>query len=265
MGRFGIFVDAGFLIAGAGAKCFGIHTRPQIEVGYESLCSALVDLGRELTGLEHLRTYWYDGATDRVPTATHLAVAKLSGVKLRLGRLTAQGQKGVDSLIVRDLITLASRRSINTGILVGGDDDLTEGLREAQDFGVRMIVLGMESGQTNVSRSLANEADHVQMLEVEFLAPHFSERPDPSTFTYGSDPRDVGAGYASDWLSAATPADVQRLCSEFPWIPRELDRELLAEGRRTVARELSSDQLRLLRDAFKEGIQQDTDESAETL
>ncbi|MCI0677949.1 MAG: NYN domain-containing protein, partial [Actinobacteria bacterium] len=58
----------------------GITTRPQIEVDFESLTSALSDLGRELTGLDHLRTYWYDGATDRVPTATHLAVARLGGV-----------------------------------------------------------------------------------------------------------------------------------------------------------------------------------------
>jgi len=237
----------------------------RLEVAYPSLCAAIVDLGSELTGLEHLRTYWYDGATDRVPTATHLAIAKISGVKLRLGRLTAQGQKGVDSLIVRDLITLGSRRSIATGILVGGDDDLTEGLREAQDFGVRMIVLGMESGQTKVARSLANEADHVHMLEADFLAPHFSKRPDPSTLTYGSDPRDVGAEYANNWLNAATAEDVQRLRSEFPWIPREVDRELLAEGRRTVARELSPNQLRSLRDAFKERIQRGADDNPDTL
>ena len=54
-----------------------------------------------------LRVYWYDAAPNGIPLADHLLIAQLANVKLRLGRLSGGKQKGVDSLIVRDLMTLA--------------------------------------------------------------------------------------------------------------------------------------------------------------
>jgi hypothetical protein len=74
-----------------------------------------------------LRVYWYDGAPDAIPLSDHLAIAKLTNVKLRLGRLTRGEQKGVDWLIIRDLMTLARERAIATALLVSGDEDLREG------------------------------------------------------------------------------------------------------------------------------------------
>lgn len=119
-----------------------------------------------------------------------------------------------------------------------------------------MIVLGMESSQTSVAHSLAQEADQLVMLESDFLSPHFSKKPDPSTITLGRDPFEVGGEHADTWLEAATPEDLQRLVDELPWIPRDVDRELLAKARQTVARELSPDQLRALRDGFMTRIRQ---------
>ena len=61
-----------------------------------------------------LRTYWYDAAPDAVPTSDQLQIGAQQGVKLRLGRLSKHGQKGVDSRIVRDLIVLSRNRAVSS-------------------------------------------------------------------------------------------------------------------------------------------------------
>ncbi len=115
--------------------------------------------------LPRLRTYWYDGATDAISTLAHKTVTQLSGVKLWLGRLTAHGQKGVDPLIVRDLITLAHQRGITSGVLVRGDEDLREGVREAQEWGMHMSIVGIPSSKSRLAPTLINEADDVHAPE----------------------------------------------------------------------------------------------------
>ena len=74
-----------------------------------------------------LRTYWYDGATNAVPTPDHEQIGGLPYVKVRLGRLIRGEQKGVDALIYRDLMTLARERAITCAYLLSGDEDLREG------------------------------------------------------------------------------------------------------------------------------------------
>ena len=95
-----------------------------------------------------LRSYWYDGACDAIPTLAQLSVAELANVKLRLGRLSGGKQKGVDALIYRDLMTLARERAIATAFLLAGDEDLREGVVAAGDMGVRVVVLGIERNWT---------------------------------------------------------------------------------------------------------------------
>ena len=82
-------------------------------------------------------------------------------MKLRLGKLSSGRQKGVDSRIVRDLIVLARDRAITTAYVLSGDEDIREGVAEAQDCGVLVVLLGMtpQSGQHNQARSLVQEAD----------------------------------------------------------------------------------------------------------
>jgi hypothetical protein len=65
-----------------------------------------------------LRAYWYDAAKDAIPTPEQLLIARLPRVMLRLGRLSGGKQKGVDSLIVRDLMTLARERAVATAFLL---------------------------------------------------------------------------------------------------------------------------------------------------
>src|SRR4051794_20038291 len=137
MDRFAIFVDAGYLLAEGGEQVLGTIRRPEIAVDHPRLLAGLIALAAERSGLPLLRVYWYDGARDRLPTADHLRVAELADVKLRLGLVAGGRQKGVDALLVRDLLTLARNGAISEAFLVSGDDDLREAMRDAQDHGVR--------------------------------------------------------------------------------------------------------------------------------
>ena len=88
---------------------------------------ALVAFAERVAGVNLLRVYWYDG-TSTGPTAQHLTLAHLDNVKVRLGFVNSVGeQKGVDSLIVTDMITLARNRAISDAVLVSGDEDLQIG------------------------------------------------------------------------------------------------------------------------------------------
>ena len=179
MDRCAVFVDAGYLYA-EGGKLFGAGPkRRYVQVNALKANQFLVDRASRACGLPTLRTYWYDGAKDRVPTAEHQAIADLPNVKLRLGRVNQQNlQKGVDALIYHDLVTLARERAISDAFLLSGDEDLREGVRAAQELGVRVTLIGIltPSGSRNQSRELAREADEVLMLTKENLSGFVSER-----------------------------------------------------------------------------------------
>ena len=142
-------------------------------------------MGHHKTEIPYLRTYWYDGgsggASDN-PVHTALAVSRLPGVKVRLGRTVDAGanrivQKGVDSLIVRDLIRLSQNHAISTAYLLGGDEDLRQGMVEAQDMGVRVVLVGIEPfEQQNQASTLIRKADDVMVLSQKDLTPMFRRR-----------------------------------------------------------------------------------------
>lgn len=231
MDRCAIFVDAGYLLAAGGTLCCGTPYRLGLRCDYKELANALADLATKHSNLAVLRTYWYDGARNAVPTYEHLQVAELPYVKLRLGRLSGGEQKGVDSLIVRDFMTLARERAMVTAYLLAGDEDLREGVLAAQDMGVRVVVLGIAPTDDNQAGTLIRESDEHVILERGFLAPHFSkvETPVPPVVALPShgDPSQVGADFATSWASKATSTEVFNLLGQSPRIPPELDIQLI--------------------------------------
>ncbi len=124
----------------------------------------------DLTGLPLLRIYWYDG-TDGPPTSKHVALAYQPDVKLRLGLVNRQGaQKGVDSLIVTDLINLSRNRAMASAVLLTGDEDIRVGVLQAQEYGVRVHLVGIGAppgGEHNQAALLKQEADDVCELSFE--------------------------------------------------------------------------------------------------
>ncbi|HET7648156.1 MAG TPA: NYN domain-containing protein [Gaiellaceae bacterium] len=268
MKRFGIFVDAGYLFAAGGKLCHGVTARERLALNATSLHEALVQFAGTDCGLEHLRTYWYDGARDARPTAEQIAIANLNGVKLRLGRLTQSGQKGVDSRIVRDLIILSVERAISTAYLLGGDEDLREGVSEAQERGVQVVLVGVEPlNEQNISRTLAMESDKVVTLDRAFVEPHLALiEPAAIEATEGqpqpvpgapleSDPEMLGRAFATSWFESAPPEAVAELKRDAPRIPSELDRALLAQGRVAFGGSIDDESRKKLRQGFWQAIE----------
>ena len=116
MDRYAIFVDAGYFFAAGAQAAFGDHT-PRKQVALKSPADMLADLCSKAStasgNLPLLRAYWYDAMPGPRLSLEQSALAMLSGIKLRLGALNSAGeQKGVDSLIVTDVIDLARNRAI---------------------------------------------------------------------------------------------------------------------------------------------------------
>ena len=137
--------------------------RSQLHLDHEAVLSLLTALVQELTGLPLLRIYWYDGASTG-PNAAHVALAYRPNLKLRLGQVDAQGQQGVDSLLVGDLVTLAKNRALCDAVLLTGDDDLRGGVEQAQEHGVRVHLVGIPPARENQAAALVQAADRVREL-----------------------------------------------------------------------------------------------------
>lgn len=93
-------------------------------------------------------------------------LASTDHVKLRLGALNGVGQqKGVDSLIVTDLIELARNNAIQDAVLLAGDEDLRVGVQIAQSFGVAVHLVGIVPSRGSQSIALRQEADTTTELD----------------------------------------------------------------------------------------------------
>jgi uncharacterized LabA/DUF88 family protein len=268
MDRCAVFVDAGYLLSeGAKAYC-AVRKRSLVTCDFREVAQAIETYCCELHGMPALRTYWYDGARDAVPTEDHLLVASLPRVKLRLGRLSGGKQKGVDSLIVHDLITLAHERAVTSMYLLGGDEDLREGVSAAQRLGVQVCLLGIETGKTNQALPLIREADEHIVLPADLLRAHFglagsapveeepaeTVKPDLPATTDEEEPvapeaavdidkdgetaAQVGREFAAAWASHAELAELAELMLLKPRIPRELDVQLLLRAEEVIGKSL---------------------------
>ena len=209
-----------------------------------------------------LRVYWYDGVLRTGPTAEQRQLAQTDHVKLRLGVLAFSGrQKGVDSLIVTDLIELARNRAITDAILISGDEDVRVAVQVAQTLGVRIHLLGIEPATRNQSPLLRQEADTTRewldadiarFLSISAIAPvEATNRSAPST-------RPVDDQAALDaaldkFIGGRIPtelAHIASLDSRQP-IPHELDRLLLTEIASDLGRHLEPNERAYARHAAK--------------
>ncbi|MGQ0545599.1 MAG: NYN domain-containing protein [Betaproteobacteria bacterium] len=198
----------------------------------------------------------------------------LSCVKLRLGVLNNVGeQKGVDSLIVTDLIELARNRAIADAVIVSGDEDLRVAVQVAQSCGVRVHVLAAGDPKGNVSAALQMEADSVgSMPDSWFKENLLIASPAPvvsvgslvskSTATMAV-PESVtledAAGKASqELLATATRVQIEALKEHFQRsnsVPPEFDRRLIAKTAAGLGgRQLSGDEMRHTRGVFVKAV-----------
>ena len=163
MDRTAVFVDAGYLYAQGSVLLTGTKQRREfLTLSIPDAVTAIKDLVSNFSGLPLLRIYWYDAIISGSLSREQIALAHSADIKMRLGQVNSAGeQKGVDALIVTDMIDLARNHSIADAILISGDEDVRVGVSLAQQFGVRVHLAGIEPARSNQSQSLVQEADSV--------------------------------------------------------------------------------------------------------
>jgi uncharacterized LabA/DUF88 family protein len=240
MSRVALFVDAGYLLAGAHDLRGGTISRSAFDCEFEALLPALrKEVETHSAPLTFLRTYWYDGARDGIATSDHRRIGDQHYVKVRLGRLNRRGQqKGVDGLIYRDLTTLARAGVIHRAYLFTGDEDIRESVAAAQDLGVQVVLMAFKpTAQTGRSAALAREADEVVVLDPAFWTPHFKKQVVAATAA-GPPSSEMlataAAAFAKDWASGATTDETLELLKREPQMPRELYVQLLLAAEKTT-------------------------------
>lgn len=270
--RVATLVDAGYLYkAGSIALTGSERRREECELDLALTIAKLRETCTERTGnATLLRIYWYDGMRGGQPSAVQEQLAFMDDVKLRLGIVRDGRQKGVDSLIVTDLIELARNHAISDAIVLAGDEDLRIGVQIAQSFGVRVHLLGIEPSRGNQSDLLMQEADTTiewgkaaieQVLEFK-----------PSNFPWADDwtiPSPSGAEVilldeaVREFLSSLRVNDVANIAALQPneGIPREYDGRLLGLSRGKVERDLTESEKRYVRNRLKEQARSDAETS----
>lgn len=180
MNQTAIFIDAGFLLSLGGHRAAGTTLRSAFTTHYEALVRGIVQTVKKNTGLNNLRVYWYDASKDGLFTEQHKRIGLIPGVKVRLGRISYNGeQKGVDLRLALDLVGVARHQSASVAYLVSGDDDLAEAVEEAQDLGMKVVLLGVAKsesrlGVASVAEHLALTADYIETISDQLLDTAFT-------------------------------------------------------------------------------------------
>lgn len=264
MNRMAVFVDAGYLFAQGSAAIAGeTQSRTCLKLDIDKVLGALRELAASRArDTPLLRIYWYDGISPKGGRDEQEKLAYADDVKLRLGLINKQGkQKGVDALIITDMIELARNRAISDALLLSGDEDVRIGVLVAQSFGVRVHLLGIVPCRGSQSRHLRQEADTLsewdadtvrqflevvgQIIRTDAPAKKMATADDVSLAL-----NRVATDYANA-LGETAHASLKAALSAGPAIPPDFDRPLLAKARDEVGRQLEPDEKRELRDAFR--------------
>ena len=274
MARIAVFVDAGYLFAqGSAALTGSTQKRIGLSLDEGAALAALLAVAQEKAdGVPLLRVYWYDGALGHGgPTLEQEAIANCDNVKLRLGFINKQGQqKGVDSLIVTDLIDLARNHAISDALLMSGDEDVRIGVEISQGLGVRVHLLGIVPSRGSQSKQLLLAADTTTewdretvstflkvTSEPQFESDDIRKAAAPATSNIGGGVEVQLAHLIAEIVPGIDDARIGRLYEHFSRnsvVPPEYDRPLLARARDTLGRDLTNDERSHLRRTYKESV-----------
>ncbi len=268
MNRVAVFIDAGYLYAASIKAVTGMkQSRSAITLAYEDFLPFIIERAQHLSGRELLRVYWYDG-TSTGPTGAHRKLAYQANVKLRLGMVSLSGeQRGVDSLLIMDMANLAQNRAMSDVVLLTGDEDIRVGVVLAQQYGVRVHLVGIPDpeGERNQSSMLLQEADTTSFIQGEDLARFISVNERINDETDSIDDSD-----SNDSPSTLLHEAVQLVLSGLPIdeleqireslgagaqsVPAQIDRQLLIAGRQRLQRDLVGYEKRQLRNLFSQEL-----------
>ena len=139
MHRYVVMVDAGYLlrqsieIVSQRASTKRADLEINDPAGLIKVLLSKASTALDLSDKELLRVYWYDGVFSSGLSPQQRALVEVDDVQFRAGTVNGKGQqKGVDSLIVTDLIELTTHHAVCDAVLVTGDGDLAVGIEIAQ-------------------------------------------------------------------------------------------------------------------------------------
>lgn len=276
MDRLGIFVDAGYLFAQGSQAISGQEVkRHNLSLNEQAVITQLEATASELSGgTPLLRIYWYDAIGAKGQSLEQKKLAQANNVKVRMGSLNGSGQqKGVDSMIVIDMIELARNHAISDAVLLSGDEDVRVGVQFAQNYGVRVHLIGIASqqDQRNQSQGLIQESDTHIEWSAEVISAFLSVRQIQKTDALPA----VGAALPAvndeqvdeakalalidevvrAYVGGLVQNDVILLkehLKEKSSIPREFDAKLLGISRDAIKRNLEQPEKKAARKLFME-------------
>ena len=264
--RVAVFVDAGYLYAGGSVALVGsLQPRYMVDLNLsQTICKLKETVKARAGNASLLRIYWYDGVPPRGASLEQQSIADADDVKLRLGIISPSGQqKGVDSLIVTDLVELARNHAISDAVLLSGDEDVRIGVQIAQSFGVRVHLIGIEPSRGNQSRTLMQEADTTTEWSKSEIGDLIALKPSSDACevsTSGEEVLETSHSTSSildeviaefvDSLRSDRLASITDLGETEP-IPSDIDRRLLGRSRGAIGRDLSPSEREYLRSQFK--------------
>jgi hypothetical protein len=163
---------------------------------------------------------------------------------------TVGEQKGVDSLIVTDLIELARNGAMSDALLLSGDEDVRIGVQIAQSFGVRVHLLGVESAKSSQSPLLLQEADTTSRWTKTDVDKFLTVAPSPPAAPASAKPtekkRDGNLEKIAVDLAGTLDDDQMKKFAEYRkmnrGVPSEFDGKLIARGRDTLGRDLNHEE-----------------------
>lgn len=238
MQRTAVFVDAGYLFAQGSVLLAGARQgRECLALDIPAVSLALRKVVTDQSGLPLLRIYWYDAMRLGRPTPEQMALSDSPNIKIRLGQVNSAGeQKGVDALIVTDLADLARNHAMADAVLVSGDEDVRVGIMLAQQFGVRVHLVGIHPARSNQSRSLMQEADTVVEWDEACIRSFLSYTPPNSALAAATAAEKTGLDaqvtqVIAELSSSAITALKVQFASGTMQVPKEYDALLLRIGR----------------------------------
>ena len=264
--RVAVFVDAGYLFgAGASVISGSSQNRRRITLDVPRVMERLKAIAAaKAPTASLLRVYWYDGVRRGRVSPEQRSIADSDDVKLRLGTVSSAGQqKGVDSLIVTDLVELARNQAISDAVLLSGDEDMRIGVEIAQSFGVRVHLIGIEPSRSNQSLALRQECDTTSEWSKAEVSEILSLRTGFETIALAAgleSQSDLDEGIESilrdvvaAFIETLDPDQLTSLADlgERDPIPYEIDRLLLRRSGEEIGRDLERLEVQYLRDQFK--------------
>lgn len=257
MERVAIFVDAGYFWVQVSHIIFGEkRNRDDIVLDAKSMRHSLLrETKKQFPNYALLRIYWYDGYGDNgLPTQQHKELSRLDDIKMRFGTRNKNGeQKGVDGLLMADLIVLAQNKAISSALIISGDGDLVPGINAAQTLGVRIHRLEINSYKASSpylrecvdkncvwdNKSIQEFAKNASLINDECEikdSDSLLNEEDKSTLMFA----------ARNFISSMTEEEKREILSQ-PSIPSAKDKILLYAAKQALARRLSPEEKIFLR------------------